>query len=201
MEEDIMKYSIYVLLLIGCLVSTACGKKDESSTAGTKKASAPATPEASRDSKGMSPIPEDIRAAKWNLSVYDANEATLVSSHPSPEREVLRVDIKKAGTQTSWHIQLNQAPLKVESNHRYRLSFRARADGTRKVLVGFARAHDPWTDLGLYRSIGLSPEWRSFQEEFVATADDDKARILFDLGGNNIAAEFSDVKLYRLGDG
>lgn len=190
-----MKYTTYMVILVCGLLFAACGKKDESSTAGTKTASPPATPGASRDSKGMNAIPEDIRTTKWNLSVYEANEATLVSSQPSPEREVLRVDIKKAGTQMGWHIQLNQAPFKVESNHRYKLSFRARADGTRNVMLGFARAHDPWTDLGLYRSIALSPEWHSFQEEFVAAADDDKARILFDLGGNNISAEFSDVKL------
>jgi Carbohydrate binding domain len=57
--------------------------------------------------------------------------ATLVSSHQSPEQEVVRVDIEKAGTQTGWRIQLNQAPLKVESNHRYSLSFRVRADRIR----------------------------------------------------------------------
>jgi hypothetical protein len=136
---------------------------------------------------------------KWNLSVREANEAALVSSRESPDREVLRVDIKKSGTQTSWHIQLSQAPFKVESHHRYRLTFRARADGTRNVFLGFARNHDPWSDLGLYKSLDLNPGWQSFQEEFVATADDDNARIFFDLGGNAISPEFADVKLYRIG--
>ena len=112
----------------------------------------------------------------------------------------MRVDIKKAGTHTDWHIQLNQAPLKVESNHRYRLSFRARADNTRNVLLGFARAHEPWTGLGLYKSLVLNPQWNSYQEEFVAIADDDNGKIHFDLGGNTVSAEFADVKLYRLGD-
>ena len=136
---------------------------------------------------------------KWNLSVRESNEATLVSSRESPERELLRVDIKKADTQTVWHIQLSQAPLKVESQHRYRLSFRARANGTRKVDLGFVMNHDPWTGLGLYKSLDLNPGWQSFEEEFVATADDDNAQILFNLGGNGISAEFGDVKLYHIG--
>jgi hypothetical protein len=199
-EGKCMNNFICMLILICGLLFAACGKKDESSTPATKTASPPATPAASRDSKGMSPSLDAIPTAKWNLSVYDANEATLVSSHQSPEQEVVRVDIKKAGTQTGWHIQLNQAPLKVESNHRYRLSFRARADGNRNVLLGFARAHAPWTDLGLYRSLVLNPEWHSFQEEFVATADDDNARILFDLGGNGTSAEFAGIKLERVAD-
>lgn len=192
-----MKHSMYVLLLVSCLVAAACGKKDESSTAGSSTTSAPG---ASRDTKLMSPILEDSRAAKWDLKVHEGNEATLIVSHESPEREVLRVDIKKAGTQTGWHIQLNQAPLKVQTGHRYSATFRARADSARNVFLGFARAHDPWTDLGLYRSIALSPEWSRFQEEFVATADDDNARILFDLGGSSFSAEFADVKLIRIGD-
>jgi len=185
-----------VILSCGLLLG-ACGKKDDSSATGAKTAPAPAVPSTA---KGVGAIPEDSRAAKWDLKVHDGNEATLVASHESPEREVLRVDIKKAGTQTGWHIQLNQAPLKVQSGHRYSVTFRARADSARNVFLGFARAHDPWTDLGLYRSLALSPEWHNFQEEFVSSADDDNARILFDLGGSSFSAEFADVKLTRIGD-
>jgi hypothetical protein len=63
------------------------------------------------------------------------------------------------------------------------------------VELGFARNHDPWTGLGLYKNLDLNPGWQSFEEEFVATADDDNAQILFNLGGNAISAEFADVKL------
>ena len=160
-----MKYSIYVLVLVYGLLFSACGKKEDSSATGTKTASAPAVPSASR---GTSAIPQDIRATKWNLNIHDGNEATLVSSRESPEREVLRVDIKKAGTQTLWHIQLNRAPLTVQAGRRYRVNFQARADSTRNIILGFSIAHEPWTNLGLYRSVALSQEWHSFQEEFVA---------------------------------
>ena len=150
----------------------------------------------SQEKREPKPVSEaTFPVTKWNLLVREANEATLVSSHESPEREVLRVDIKKAGTQTLWHIQLAQAPLKVKSQHRYRLTFRARADGPRNVELGFAQNHDPWTGLGLYKSFVLNPGWQKFEEEFVATADDDNAQILFNLGGNAISAEFADVKL------
>lgn len=193
-----MKNFICMVILSCGLLFAACGKKDDSSATGVKTAPAPTVPSTA---KGVGAIPEESRAAKWNLKVHEGNEATLVASHESPEREVLRVDIKKAGTQTGWHIQLNQAPLKVQSGHHYSVTFRARADSARNVFLGFARAHAPWTDLGLYRSLALSPEWHSFQEEFVPSADDDNARILFDLGGSNISAEFVDVKLARIGAG
>lgn len=193
-------FKCMAILMCGLLFA-ACGKKDDSSTANTKTASSPAPPVASRDTKGTSPIPDPTPAAAWTLSVHDGNVATLVSPGKSPAQEVVRVDIKKALTPTGWHIQLNQAPLKVESHRRYSVSFRGRAQSTRNVFVGFARAHEPWTDLGLYRGLAMSPKWQTFQEEFVATADDNNARILFDLGGSDISVEFSDVKLSRLGDG
>lgn len=189
-------YSILSGLIVCSFLLTVCNKKEDSTVGGTQKASVPIAPTASSETRAN---PETAPAPTWALKVYEANEATLASSIESQRREVLRVDIRKAGTQTPWHIQINQAPLKVQAGHRYSVSFQARADGTRNAFLGFARAHDPWTDLGLYRSIALSPEWHSFQEEFVATVDDDNARILFDLGGNGIPAEFADVTLSRIG--
>ena len=144
---------------------------------------------------------EDIEAVMWRLEVHDANEATFLRPHGNQKQEVLRVEITKAGTQTNGHIQLNQTNLKLVSQHRYKLTFRGRADNTRNASVGLTRAHEPWTDLGLYRSVLLRPDWQSFEEEFVATADDDNAKIIFDLGGSAISAEFSDVSLLSLEDG
>ena len=41
----------------------------------------------------------------------------------------------------------------------------------------------------------LTPEWQSFEDEFVATVDDDNARIHFDLGASNAAVELASVRL------
>lgn len=138
------------------------------------------------------------QTAQWNISVKDDNEATLISPAQSDAQGVVRVEIKKANTQTGWHIQLNLAPLKVQSRQRYSVSFRARAGNPRNVFLGVARNHNPWTDVGLYRALLLTPEWSSFQEEFMASADDDNVRILFDIGGSKISPEFADLKLIRL---
>ncbi|MCI0563678.1 MAG: GDSL-type esterase/lipase family protein, partial [Nitrososphaera sp.] len=98
-------------------------------------------------------------------------------------------------------IQLNQAQLKVKENHRYTVNFRARADSPRSIIVGFAKAHEPWSNLGLWKNIELTSEWRSFQEEFVPSANEDKARIHFDVGDSDISVEFSDVSLVSVPDG
>jgi hypothetical protein len=142
---------------------------------------------------------EDSRESRWQLHVARDNKANLV--FPPNDPDLVRIDIRKAETQTSSDIQLNQPHLKVKSNHHYTINFRARADQPRNIFAGFARAHDSWTGLGFFRKIGLTPEWQSFQEDFIATADDDNARIHFDVGGSGIPVEFSSVGLRSLPDG
>jgi hypothetical protein len=142
---------------------------------------------------------EDIRERKWWLRVAAGNLANLVFPPNNPE--MVRIAIEKAKTKKRFDIQLNQSRLKVKSEHRYTVSFQARADSPRGIIVGFAQAHQPWTGLGLYRKIDLTSEWQSFEENFVATADEDNARIHFDVGGSNIAVEVSSVRLRSLLDG
>ncbi len=141
---------------------------------------------------------EDLRESKWSLRVAGGNIAKLV--FPPEDPDGMRITIEKAGTKTSYDIQLNQPRLKARPNHGYRVQFRARADRLRSIFIGFAQAHEPWNNLGLYKEIALTSEWQSFQEEFTATEDDDNGRIHFDLGGSNISVELSEVVLRGLPD-
>ena len=68
------------------------------------------------------------------------------------------------------------------------------------MFAGVARAHDPWTGLGLYEEIPVSAEWREFSREFLATDTDDRARVHFDLGGCAVPAEIALTGL-REGEG
>jgi lysophospholipase L1-like esterase len=142
---------------------------------------------------------EDVRGSKWSLRVAGGNIANLLLPPNNPD--IIRVAIGKTETKTGYDIQLNQPHLKVKSNHRYTIAFRARADRPRSVFLGFARAHEPWNGLGLYGKIELATEWKSFQEEFVATADDDNARIHFDVGDSDISVELSSISLRGIPDG
>jgi len=139
------------------------------------------------------------RHPMWWLRVAQDNAARLVFPPNNPG--MVRIDIAQAATGVSFDIQLNQPRLKVKGNHQYTVSFQARADHPRTIFVGFARAHVPWTGLGLYSQIELTSEWQSFAEDFVATADEPNARILFDVGGSDIAVEVAAVRLHSLVDG
>ena len=139
-----------------------------------------------------------VLESKWRLRTAAGNVAHL--EFPSDQPDTVRIAIAKATTEPSWDIQVNQPHLAAKSGCRYAIEFRGRADGPRSMIVGFARAHEPWSGLGLYKEIPLTPEWQSFQEEFTAVADDHNGRIHFDLGGSGISVELSAAVLRLLPD-
>lgn len=136
---------------------------------------------------------------KWELHTAGGNLARLV--FPPDNREPGRVAIEKIATKTPWDIQLNQRGLAVKSHHHYRLHFRARADRRRTISVGFSKGSPPWSNLGLYRRIHMTPEWQSFQIDFVVTEDHDNGRIHFDVGRQKIGVEVSAIILRDLDNG
>ena len=140
----------------------------------------------------------DPRELKWSLRFVKGNVAKLVFL--PDDLDGVRIAIEKAETKTSFDIQLNQPNLSVKSNQRYTLYFRARADSPRSIILGFAKNHKPWTNLGLYSKIELTSEWQSFKEDFTATGSDNNGRIHFDIGETNISVDLSGVVLLSLLD-
>jgi len=140
----------------------------------------------------------DVRRITWSLRVAGQGAAGL--EFPSDLPDAVRVVIGRAAA-ASYDIQLNHPHLKVRAGGKYALAFRARADRERALSVGFAEAHEPWEGLGLYTSVALSPEWRYFEEPFIARADDDNGRIHFDAGDSPVSFEVASVILRSLPEG
>ena len=107
----------------------------------------------------------------------------------------MRIPIDRAQRSVPWDIQANKTNLSIRADHRYALSFRARADRPRSITFGVSQAHEPWQGLGLYKNVDLTPEWKTFEATLVPTADEDNARIHFDLGDSDIAVELSAIRL------
>jgi hypothetical protein len=150
---------------------------------------------------GMEPSPEqDVsdrpQGERWSLNLTNGSRAHWALSPDDPDS--IRVAIETTLGRRRWDIQLNLAGLNAVSRARYTVEFRARADSPRGIAVGFAQAHPPWSGLGLYQSIELTPQWQRFRVEFMATADDDTARLHFDLGGNDSAVELTAVAVHQL---
>lgn len=142
---------------------------------------------------------ENSRQNQWWFRKGGNSQAEAVYSTDTPG--LVRINIENTGNSTPYDIQLNLTHLRVESQHKYRVRFRGRADRPRKILVGFSRSHEPWTGLGLYQEVELKPEWGDFQIDFTATDADGNARIHFDVAQSDIPVEFSDVQLISMPDG
>jgi SAM-dependent methyltransferase len=113
----------------------------------------------------------------------------------------VRIAIREAKTKKSFDIQLNQSQLNVRAGRHYSVQFQARADRPRAIYVGVAEAHDPWAGLGMYKKFKLTSRWRKFEHEFMALANEDNARIHFDVGDSDISVELASVGLRHHPDG
>ena len=143
------------------------------------------------------PVPEESsRVGKWALRCAAGSVAELIFPNEIPEG--LRIDIQSVPSNVNYDVQLNMARLKVETGHDYAIRFRARADSRRRLSFGFAEAHSPWANLGLYREIGLTPEWQDFEGTFTAPVNENNGRIHFDAGESSISVELATVQFLHL---
>ena len=132
----------------------------------------------------------------WRLRLSNGCDAQLI--FPDEDHAMVQVDILKAPAREGWSIQLNRMGLECRAGFRYAVEFQARARRTRKIGVGFARDHEPWTSLGPYSDVLVGPEWQTFTNEFAASSDDGHARIHFDLGGDSSGVDLTGVVLRQL---
>jgi len=128
-------------------------------------------------------------AARMQLRTDGGSVAKL--SYSANDPEWVRIAIERAATCTSPDIQSNRPYYALRASHHYRVQLQAKADRLRDIAIGAATAHAPWTSLGLYQRIELTQGWQSFELEFVATMDDDRARIHFDVGASEGSVELT----------
>ena len=140
-----------------------------------------------------------LNRSKWLLRSATGNKAHLMFPPDYPERT--RIVFEKIATKNAFDIQLNRPCLGVEKGKAYRVVFRGRADGRRRIFLGFARAYEPWTGLGLYERIELTAEWQNFESTFVAVDDEENGRIHFDVGESDVPVELSDIRLHDVLEG
>ncbi len=129
----------------------------------------------------------------WRLEQHHGCTAEL-SRHTHRERPCARIRITKRG-KTDWHLQFNQAGLKLEEGRYYTVRFTVAADAKRPLRCGVGQAHAPWQTLGLSREVSLSPEWKTYRLGFTATRGDDNARVSFTLGGADASIHLASVEL------
>jgi hypothetical protein len=120
---------------------------------------------------------------RWNLERHDKAVATMDVDKDGPPKltpraKAVRITVTQPGS-AAWHVQFNQAGLKVEAGRPYTLAFWARADRALDVSVNLGQARDPWQTLGLQVPLRLTTEWKPFRFVVQPSEKDDNARVSF----------------------
>ena len=132
--------------------------------------------------------------SRWTVDVQDPGSEALLDV--SPDRPgLLRVQIVRADVPTPSNIRLNGPEIGVKAGATYELSFRARAEGDRRIAYGLTTAGPPPKTSGSSGDAAIGMDWREFSETYVPAADDSKARLRFDVGENPEPVEVQHVVL------
>ncbi|MCK6487380.1 MAG: carbohydrate binding domain-containing protein [Planctomycetes bacterium] len=120
----------------------------------------------------------------------------------------LRV-IPRTGSATDWHLQLHRKAVALQPRRDYSWVFWARAERPRRVGVSARLDHQPWTQVGLERSIELGTAWRRYALDFTSNeVAGERCRLSWSFaGGEPIPFALRQVSLHEgshgfaLGDG
>lgn len=118
--------------------------------------------------------------ANWNLEQDGPDQAawSIEEHRMLGTGRFLQLVVHQPGT-VSWRPQLTLSGFAVRGGQAYTLRFLVRTDTPRSFGVNCMMAHAPWQRLGLSTRVAAERHWQLHQFAFVATADDENARITF----------------------
>ncbi|ADQ44988.1 Glucan endo-1,3-beta-D-glucosidase [Caldicellulosiruptor kronotskyensis 2002] len=110
----------------------------------------------------------------------------------------VKINIAKPGSQT-YSLQLIQRPICLIKGKTYKLTFRAKSEGSRTIEVKFSSGGgdngSTWIDYAV-KTFNLSSDWQDYSYIFTMQSSTyTKARIEFNVGLNNLPVYIDDVKL------
>ena len=135
----------------------------------------------------------------WNLEAHEGTQARMISEKASAPgawfRQALRVNVVKTGAE-NWHVQLHQRAIDMKPGETYTVGFWARSERPRKLPVYAGLDIEPWSRVGLDRTVDVSPQWKEYT--FTFTAGDVRPahnRLVFVLGDTPGNVWIADVSL------
>jgi len=129
----------------------------------------------------------------WSLGT-----ASTASGNLSRSNNSLEINITNPGT-AGWHVQLRKGNLSLEQGKKYRYSFKAKADTNRSVTSYIGMSSDPWSAYSGYNGATLADTFNLYTVIFdMNGADDNSARMVFDLGTSDIDVTIAEIKLEEI---
>jgi hypothetical protein len=75
------------------------------------------------------------------------------------------------------------------------VTFRARADQPRSVVIAVGQNHAPWNNLGLYEKVSLTPELQEFSFQRSSNAAEPDSRFMIDCGDSTTPFMVADLRI------
>lgn len=131
----------------------------------------------------------------WNLEQHSTARASAARSYEFTNNQpCARVQVTTTSP-TSWHIQFNQAGLRLASNQVYTVSFWAKSTPGTNFDATVMRAHTDYAALGYSQTLTLTTNWQRFTATFQSAVNETNARINFGAMGNKLATFYlADVR-------
>lgn len=137
--------------------------------------------------------------SRWNFERHQGALATFSATADFDGKPALRVEVTSPGS-ASWHVQVNQSPIPIESGTVLTLSFWAKAQNATFISCSVQRAHTDYVSLGPAISVTLGPEWRQYTLTWQNAAAEDRARVNFNgFGDRRAVVWLADVRLQEGG--
>jgi hypothetical protein len=101
-----------------------------------------------------------------------------------------------ATSDADWHIQFNQAGLRVTNQQCYTLSFWAKSSPGTNFSATVMRAYGDYAGVGYIQTFALTTNWQQYVQSFQASVTDTNSRVNFGGMGNKLASFWlADVRL------
>ena len=135
-------------------------------------------------------------SANYIMELHDVAQATVTADSVNHYEGDFsgRVDVLNA-TSTNWHIQFKQTGASLEALKSYQISFAARAESNRDILLIASRDNAPYTYYA-GKTISLTPNWQEYSFVFIAPENNDaNFRLGFQFNGQEGSYWFDNLSM------
>ncbi|MBY0586619.1 carbohydrate binding domain-containing protein [bacterium] len=127
----------------------------------------------------------------WRLSTQSGGKATM-NLVGDPSR--IRVVIDEPGSET-WAVNVIFPTEPFQKGIKYKVAARLRGDKARVITLAASKNGPPFSSVGLYRQLELTPSAKDFEVEFEGSSTQDPSRIYFDLGAHHGNVEVESLSI------
>jgi hypothetical protein len=140
--------------------------------------------------------PPDAAAGKTlplDLSVREGVRARMVAT----DADAVRIVVQKLDDADPFAIQASRPIGEVRAGEKRIVSFEAKADRPREILLTATIVKEPWTNIGLYETIQIGEEWKWYAAAFQVGEAAPEARIYFNFGQDDASIELRGVSIQK----